>query len=820
MSGRPIDAGSIVLETRFALRSLRHDWGYSAASIAILGLALALNTTVYTAMDAVLFRGFPHVQRNDQLLYLQEHDRVGRCCISYADGRDWQQHTTSFQGIALVGGKSIAFRDSQGRALDMRVTTVDTNLFQLLGMSPATGRDFVADDGRPGAKTVLILSDRAWRARFNARPDVVGAVVQIDGTMAEIVGVMPKGFEFTESVTDGVFMPIVMTPDLLRRGLTPGGFTAVARLREGVTRREALAELEALAGQLAARYPESNLDLRPTAVDYAQFISGNDARAIWGSMWAGACLVLLIACANVANLTLVRTVGRWRQLTTCLALGAGWQRLVRQMMIESVALSVAAALMAWGLVGAALTQWRAIAHSPYQIVDYDVNRGTLVYLVLVAALSVVLLSIGPVIRVWQVSRDGTFKGEARGVTHGHRTRRLVNGLVAAQMALAVMLLAGSGVLIRSFTNIVRADTGVHDPQSILAGRVRLPSAKYPTPQSRLAYLDNLQIRLRGVAGVEQVSWSGGLPVKFASGPHDLEIDGLSVQRNEGPTTTTVTTAPGYFAVIGASLIEGRDFTSNDRDSTQPIAIVNERFASSYWPGQSAVGKRVRTTDGQTAGRWRVIVGVASNVMNADPLRQQFKPILYLPMSQEPPARTAFFVARTAFPAAAAVREQIAALDADVRLDYFDTLANLFRFDRDNMDAAHSELGKYANAAPVFAIVALLLAITGLVAVIAHSVSQRTKEIGLRMAIGAATRDIILMVLKEGMRPVVYGLVIGITAALAANRVLQSQLVGVSPHDPAVLISVSALLIVIAMLACRISARRALSVEPSIALRSE
>jgi putative ABC transport system permease protein len=813
-------ADSILFEIKFALRTLLRDRSYAAASVVMLALALTLNTTVYTVMDAVLFRGFPQVQRNDRLLYLQEHDRLGRCCIAYADVRDWQREASSFQDTALVGGRSIALRDAQGRSMDLRVTTVDTNLFNVLGVAPALGRDFVAADATAGAPPVLILSDRAWHARFAARPEIVGSFVQIDNAAAQIVGVMPEGFEFTESITDGVWMPIVSSAELVKRGLTAGGFTAVARLRDGVTRAAATAELETIAGRLAVAYPDSNRDLRPTAVDYAQFISGNDARVIWGTMWAGACLVLLIACANVANLTLVRTVGRWREFTTCLALGAGRQRLVRQIAIEGAALSSAAALLSWPLIGWSMAQWRAVAYSPYQLVDYSMNAATMIYLAAITTLAAVLLSLGPIVRVLHLSAGGTFTGDARGVTQGHRTTRVLSGLVAGQMALAIVLLAGSGVLIRSFTNIVRAQTGVRNPESILSGRLRMPSATYPTPQARMAYLDRVQAKLRSVAGVEQVSMSGGLPVKFTGNLREVELEGRPSVSGERVTAPSVTTAPGYFAVIGAALLNGRDFTNTDLDSTQPVAIVNERFASLHWPGQPAVGQRLRTIDGGTPGPWRVVVGVVSNIMNAEPLRQQFKPLLYFPMRQEPPTRTAFFVARTTFPAATEVRTSVTSLDGDVRLDYFDTLAGLFAFDRDNMDAGHSELGKYSKAAPVFAIIALLLATTGLVAVIAHSVSQRTREIGLRMAIGASSRDIAMLIVSEGMRPVATGLVLGIGAAFGVNRILQSQLVAVSPSDPIVLISVSVLLVAVAMAACRLPARRALRVDPAIALRSE
>ena len=382
---------ALAFDVRLALRGLRRDWTYALASMGMLALALSLNTTVFTVMDAMLFRGFPQVPRNHQLVFLQERDRLGRCCLSYADVEEWQTQAQSFQGIAPVGGLSVAFRDGQGRPMDLRVTTVGANLFGLLGVPPARGRDFTSADAVAGARPVVMLSDRLWQARFGGRADVVGSLVQVDHTPAEIVGVMPAGFEFPLAETDGLWMPIVPTPDLMRRGLTPGGFTAAARLRDGVTLPEARAELEAINRGLEAVYAETNRGVVPTVVDHAQFTSGADARIIWGSLWAAAGLVLLIACANVANLTVVRTVGRWREFVTCLALGAGRWRIVRQMLLESAIIAGASAVPAWSLTKWSMAQWTALAESRYQMVDYSVTAGTLAYLAVVSVAAGVLL---------------------------------------------------------------------------------------------------------------------------------------------------------------------------------------------------------------------------------------------------------------------------------------------------------------------------------------------------------------------------------------------------------------------------------------------
>lgn len=815
---------SLAFDTTLALRGLRRDWAYSVASVAMLALALALNTTVFTVMDAMLFRGYPGVPRSHELVFLQEHDRRGMCCISYADAGEWQMQARSLQGLALIGGRSIALRDAEERPMDLRVTTVGANLFGLLGVPPVLGRDFTVADAAPGARAVVMLSDRLWQGRFGVRRDVVGTFVHVDGEPAEIVGVMPPGFEFPMAATDGLWMPIVPTPDLLRRGLTPGGFTAAARLQPGVSLVEARRELETINRQLAEAYPETNRGLVPSVVDHAQFTSGADARVIWGSLWVASGLVLLVACANVANLTILRTVGRWRQFVTCLALGAGRHRIVRQMLIESAVLAAASVLPAWGLTTWSMARWATLAASRYQMVDYRVTSGTVLYLVGASALVVLMLALMPVLRVLQLSAGDRLQGESRGATHAPGTRRLVHALVSGQVALAVVLLAGAGVLVRSFTNIVSAETGVRRPEAVLVGLLRLPSERYATPQARLAFLDRVEIALGQVAGIEHTSFSAGLPVKFPGSSRQLEVDTRTPASESDTTTFSVTaTSPGYFAVIGAQVLAGRDFTTNDAGTMPLVAIVNERFAAQHWPGTSAVGQRLRTVDRDGPGPWRLVVGVVSNVMGADPLRQQFKPLVYVPMRQEPPARTAFFLARAAHPDVVPtvdVRRIVHALDPNVDLDYVGTLESSFAFDRDFMDAEHSELGKYSRVAPVFAGVALLLAGAGLVAVIAHSVAQRTREIGVRVAIGAAPGDIRRMVAVEGLRPVTVGVGLGLAAAAAINRIFASQLVGVAPDDLTVLSAVTVTLLVTALAACRIPIRRALRVDPAVALRHE
>jgi predicted permease len=352
--------------------------------------------------------------------------------------------------------------------------------------------------------------------------------------------------------------------------------------------------------------------------------------------------------------------------------------------------------------------------------------------------------------------------------------------------------------------------------------MRLPSDKYWSGEARRGYFDRTEARLKAIPGVEAVSIASTIPVQYTA-VRTFEIEGRPRPTDGDAGVQFLSAGPNYFRVLGASATSGRDFDARDHAPSLPVAIVNQSFAETYWPGEQSLGRRLRVKTLTMFGEWLTVVGVVPNIMQGDALRQRFKPVVYLPFLQEPAPRFAYFLLRTGVPPASvaqAVRIEAQNVDPDVVLEDFETLQASFAFDRDFMDAEHSELGKHSKVAPVFALIALLLSAIGLSAVIAHSVTQRTKEIGVRMAIGAAAKDVGRMVLHEGMWPVAMGMLLGVTASLAVNRILQSQLVGVSPYDPVTLIGAPVVLIVVALLACQIPARRAMAVDPLVALRHE
>ena len=814
----------LLYDLRFTLRGLRHDRTYTFAAVAMLALAIGLNATVFTIVEAMLFRGAPLVKRSDRLVYLQEHRPLGGCCIAYPDFEEWRAEARTFAGLAFVGSGAIALRDGDGRPVDTRATTVSANTFGLLGVPPVLGRDFTPADEIPGAPAVAILNHRFWESRFGSRADIVGLTVHLNGKPATIVGVMPERFDFPIPIEDNLWIPTTVTPDWHRRDFAgAGGFTAIGRLRDGASLREARAELETINRRLEVAYPATNRQLVPTLATHSEFNSGRDAAMIWGSLWTAAWFVLLIACANVANLTLVRTMGRWREFATRIALGSGVARMVRQIVMESLVLAAISGTLGWWITIWSVRTWTAVTASRYQVLDYTIDSGTLAYLVAISIAAAIVCSLAPISRIVRLGVNGALKGDARGVTQGLRAKYLAAGLVAAQMALAIVLLSGAGVLVRSFVAIVGADTGVHHPERILMGSLRLPSDKYPNEATRRQYFDRAEAALKTMTGVEAEAVASTIPVKYDAGSRAFEIEGRPQPPEARESAGFLRTGSGYFRVVGAATISGRDFTDGDRATTTPVAIVNESFAARFWAGKSPIGTRLREMNRSTPGEWRTVVGVVSNVLQNDPLRQQFKPLVYIPFQQEAAPPRAFFLLRTAAPPdqiAEAVRTAVQRLDPDVLLDEFGTLKANFAFARDFMDAKHSELGKHAKVTPIFALIALLLSAIGLYAVIAYSVSQRTKEIGVRMAIGAAARDIRRLIFREGLRPVGLGLLVGLTMSLGVNRVLQSQLVGVSAYDPVTLATASAVLMLVALFACQIPSRRALRIEPAVALRHD
>ncbi len=825
-------------DIRYAWRQFRQRPGFTAIAVTMLAVGIGVNGAVFTLANGILFSGFPHVDPANRLVYVSAQG------VSYPDFEDWRARALSFKGmiaVVLNGGNRTRLSDLRGSLETYDATQLSANAFQVLGQQPILGRDFASSDEIPGAPAVTILSYHLWERRYGKDPAIIGQTVRINSsattwgaidlltsTPTTVIGVMPPGFEFPHHRVD-LWLPLVPTaglrfPDLHDRQSRRFWF-AVARLADGVTAQSARAEMESIGRQLERAYPLTNRGIVPNVKTFHEFWIGPNAVALYASMWAAVAFVLLIACANLANLMLARAIGRSREIAVRIALGAGRWRIVRQLLIESLMLSTLGGICGWLIATWSVRTYNLVASPPnsYDRWDYAIDHRVLVYLVGTSLATGLLFGLAPASRLARVDIQSTLKDGGRGAAGGRRGKRLSTLLVIGEMALAVVLLAAAGLMIRSVVTIATTNIGV-STANILAAPVGLPRGTYPDAQAQMSIVAQLTARLDGIPGVESVAVATALPaggdIVAGKRPYELADIVSPADGQGGRRVATLVISPPYFQTLGATVRQGRAFTEADEASAAPVVIVNERFASQSWPGEDPLGKRLRFTPGATAEPWLTVVGVVSNIVQNDTTAQRFDPLVYRPFLQQPVAAM-FVLARTRVPPASLARvfqREIQAVDADLLVGPGgDAIASSL-----DERLTHNYWPNSVNGVLflIFAAIALLLASIGLYAVVAHSVSERTQEIGIRTAMGANARDIVALVFKQGMLPVGIGLTIGLPAALAVTRVLKSQLVNVSPTDPVTLFLACGVLILSATLGCWIPARRATRIDPVAALRND
>jgi putative ABC transport system permease protein len=804
---------SMLADLRLSCRALIKNPGFTVVAVTMLALGIGVNATVFTVTNAVLFKGFPLVQRNDRLVYIAP--RGSNCCVSYPDFLDWRTQAKSFQGMAIVHGVGKILSDPSGFAQRLDATEVSANTFRLVGQRPILGRDFAPSDEIPGAPAVAILSYGFWESRCGKDPAVVGRALRMNDVRTTVIGVMPSAFSFPQK--QDLWVPLVTTPTVLKRE-NRDTWMAIGRMADGVTIQSAQQEMEVIGKRLAIAYPVTNQDLVPEVQNFTQFFIGADAATLYGAMWGAVGFVLLIACANLANLLLARAIGRSREISIRIALGAGRWRIIRQLLIESVLLSGIGGFFGWWLAkwGVRTYALAMAQKASWLIVDYTMDHRVLGYLIAISIGTGLVFGMAPALRLSKLDVNVALKDGGRGATAAGRGKHLSAILVIGEMALAVVLLAGAGVMIRSFLKVHNATLGVNTA-NVLTGSVALPANQYPGADKQFSFFERLTTQLEGIPGVESVAIADATP-QWGARRVAYEIEGDPETASQGARRRSslhvVVVSPRYFHTLQASMLAGRDFNDHDSATEMPVAIVNQRLADKFWPGEDPLGKRLRIFDGNTQPAWRTVVGVVSNINQSDETRQQFEPLIYLPYRQRPLAVMWIF-ARTSVPPdhlATAFRREFQTLDRDLPL--YGPIALEKRLE------VFSDRKFYGALFVIFAAIAVLLASIGLYTVIAHSVSQRTQEIGIRIAIGATARDIRKLVLWQGMLPLAVGLTIGLAASFAVNRLLKSQLVQVSPSDPVTLVVASGVLILAATLGCLLPVRRAMRVDPVIALRHE
>lgn len=794
-------------DVRYAARALLGSPVFSLIAVATLAIGVGLNATVFTITNAVLFKGFRLVRQNERLVYISN----GGCCIPYADFEDYQAKAKSFEGLALVHGKSVLLDDPGGFAQTLQANENTANAFRVAGVQPMLGRDFTAGDVRPGASRVVILNFNFWKNHYGKDPRIVGREIRLDGEATTVIGVMPEGFSFPQRVA--LWVPLVRTAAVLRRDNT-ATWCAFGRLAPGVTFESAKREIETIAARLRAAYPLDNPDFRPQVQHFNEFFIGPDSTLIYGLMWASVGFVLLIACTNLANLLLSRALARSREVSLRIALGAGRWRVIRQLLIESLMLSGLGAIFGWWLArgGVHLYDLAMMQRAGWLVVDYRMDSRVLLYLIGISAATGIVFGLVPALRLSRWDINTALKANGRGSTSTRRTRRLSSTLVAVEMALAMVLLAGAGVMMRSFLKVYNADMGVQTRQ-LLSADVIAPVNRYATPESRIAFFDQLQARLASLPGVQSVAMTTALPA-WEVQRFSYEPEGSVYAENNRPRVRGLTITPGYFRTLAASVRSGRDFTAADRPGSTPVVLVNEALAKQRWPGQNPLGKRLRVYERHAPGPWLTVIGVVSNIVQNDLTRQNFPPLIYSPYLQEPRPEMRVVVRTQLSPASeiGVVRTALLAVARGTEV--------YGPFPVDDELAVFWTSGFQGAMFAVFAAVAVLLASLGLYAVIANSVAQRTQEIGIRVAVGATNRDVLALVCRQGRAPLLAGLSIGLAASLGVNQLLRAELVKVAPADPLALGACTAILVSFALLGCLIPAWRAMRVDPVVALRND
>ena len=815
---------------RYAVRQLRKSPGFTFVAVLTLALGIGANTALFTVVNAVLLKPLPF-PNPDQLVAFggydkRDSDQTGPLyTLSFPEFFELRSRNRSFTQLAGYRDKGFAFSNG-AEVQNLRGQRVTGNFFAALGIEPALGRTFQLEDEKAGGGSgglKVVLSNEFWQRQFNADPGVLGRRLTLDRQPFTIVGVMPPGFQYPiQAEPNDIYVTIAI--DAVSAGGRPPNteqwdnrqLRCVGRLRPGVSVAEAGAEMHALAGALEKEHSDTNKDWDLIVRPLRDYLVRDVHTALWILSGAVVC-VLLIASLNVANLLLARASSRAREMAVRLAIGAGRGRVIRQLLTESLLLAAIG-----GALGLLLAVWGTqalIALVPKEIpraANIQLDTTVLIFTLAISFATGIIFGLAPAFQATRIDLNSALKASARGSIAGGQRARIGHALVVVEVALALILLVCAGLLLQSFARLGQVQPGMQTGR-LLTARVILPNIGYPRPENIARFYEQLIARLRVLPGVRAASVTFPLPMSGALTMTHFDRAEHPLPENEQPASYTRLTGADYFQTMGIPLVHGRFFADTDRLTSKQVVIINERFAQKYFPNQDAVGKQMKPlwAVGDQPPQMREIVGVVGNAKHLS-LQEDFAPEMYLPIAQIPfPTGTILLRTETSNPATMAdtLRAELAHVDSNLPL----TAVRMFDEYR-----ASSLAGPRFNALllSIFAAVALLLTAVGIYGVIAYSVSQRTGEIGIRMALGALPSSIFRLVVGQAMTLVAISIGIGLLGALAGTRLMRSLLFAVGAWDPATFISIATLIAVVAFVACWLPARRAARVNPIEALRAE
>ena len=808
----------LIKDIRYGLRGLLKHPGFAAIVVITLALGIGASTAIFSVVNSVLLRRLPY-RTAERIVAIQELNPEGTLVqVTAANFLDWRAQNTVFEQLAAIRTATTNFALSD-RAERLEMAQTSANFFEVFGVGPQYGRLFLPQDEQAGHEPVCVLSHALWVRRFGSDPGIIGKPITLDGGNYTVIGIAPPGFQYPNK-TEVWLPPLRLVPELYaqtdptqNRGM--GYLAAVALLKPGVSVAQAASEMETITTRLRKQYPETNNRRFNRVVSLQDHLIGNNSTMLL-LLFGAVMFVLMIACANVANLLLASASARHKEIAIRTALGASRKRIVQQLLTESAMLALAG-----GALGLLLSFWgialitRLLPADFPRLNEIHVDWRVLVFTLAASLLTGFLFGLAPALNLSKSDVQEAMKESGRGTAGGVRSSRLRHALIVTEVALSVVLLAGAGLLFRSFLQLQSVNAGF-TPQQVLTARLTPSGTDFRTDADFVTFYDNVLQRLREVPGVQYAGIINTLPL--SKGPTTgFRVEGRPIlPRDQWSPTAFRAVSTDYFRAMGIPVTHGRAFTDRDSEGAPGVLLVNQALADRDFPGESAVGKRVsfgRPSNNEQPV-WFEIVGITADVRSLE-LREEPKPEVYFSARQNPFINMSLVIRSTVEPTtlAASVRQVVSEVNKSVPVADIQTMEHIV-----SESVTQPRFNLFLLG--LFSFIALLLSAAGIYGVTAYTVVQRTHELGIRLALGAQVGDVLKMILGQGMAVIGVGLVLGLVSAFALMRLLRSLLFGVGENDPLTFAAITLVLLLVALLACYIPARRATKVDPLIALRYE
>lgn len=806
---------NLLTDIKYGFRMLLKYKIVSIIAIITLSLGIGANSAIFSIVNKVLLKPLNY-EKSEELVFVHEKStQLENISVSYPNFLDWKERNTVFENIGVFRSQSYSLVNHNGMPEQITGLMCSLDVFLALKVNPIQGRLFLPEEDKPGANPVAILSYGFWQENFAAKNDILGESITLNGQIYTIVGIMPKTFIFPYPKIK-VWVPVGLNandPNWIRENHP--GLYAIARLKPGMSLEKAQIEMDIIAAQLEKEHPKTNPDNKILVKTLYERAVGSIRDPLF-LLLASVAAILLIACANVANLMLARSVSRNKEIAIRAVLGANRIRIIRQLLTESIILAITGGLFGlllayWGI--GAIINFPGLENIP-NMLEVTIDNQVLFFTLLLSSFTGVVFGLVPALQATKIDLNDSLKDHSRSASGNQSQNKLRNVLIISEITITLILLISTGLFIKSFIKVQQIETGFNT-EDIFTATLNLPQTTYKEAEQKVAFYQQLIERVSSIPGVKQVTFSNRLPLQNAGNQTPFSLETFPKEMTALPLTEYTVITPTYFNVLGIKLLQGRFFTEQDNKNSLPVAIIDENFAKKYWANQNPIGKRIKGGGRDSNNPWVEIVGVVASIRYDELTIGENLVQMYRPYSQSPFNRITLAIKTVGDPLLYTnlVRKEVLVLDKELPIYDVITLEQII-----NNSVASSKLLLILLGS--FALVALTLASVGIYGVISYSVSQRTHEIGIRMALGAQSDQVVSMIVKQALKLALIGVSLGLLGALALTRMVASMLYEVSATDPSIFLVATVCLLVISFIACYLPARRATKVDPLIALRHE